>query len=162
QRILLEHVGGCAVEAVELAIADAHASGGRRHEPGRDVQDRRLAASARPHDRDKRAGRHHERDVVDGAVHAAVRRRELAGDPLELEFHDPWAGGSTNSCPRRVTSSAVADSLCGLWPPSGSTTTRCPPAGSDNRVWSASISPGSVRGSRAPWMRSTGTSISSR
>src|SRR5262245_1717884 len=68
KHVLLEHVGGAPVDASERFSAHLDAAGGGRQKAGDDVQERRLAAPARPDDGDELTLRDVNRDVVDRGV----------------------------------------------------------------------------------------------
>ena len=68
QRVLLEHVRGASIDAAQRLAEDRHRPARRRDQSGNQVENRRLAAAARPDHRHESAGRYIEADAFDGDV----------------------------------------------------------------------------------------------
>ena len=86
QHGLLEDDGELVPQVGEAVVAQVHAveedgAGRRVVEAGQETHEGRLPGSSRPHDRDARAGRHCERDVVQ------YRTVRIVGEEHVLEFH---------------------------------------------------------------------------
>jgi hypothetical protein len=84
-RVLLKHVGGAPVETAERRAFDRHGAGARREQTRGEMEQRRLAAAARPDERDERAVGDVERDLLDGAIDDAAGRDKVACDAIEGE-----------------------------------------------------------------------------
>ena len=86
ERVVLEdqpHVARGGGGARHVGPVEAHRSRIRRLEPGEDAQERRLAATRGPEQREQLALRHLQRDIVERRV-----RPEALADPLDFEAHD--------------------------------------------------------------------------
>src|SRR5207237_1021346 len=73
QRLGLEQVTGLAIEAAEPCAEDFDTTGARLVEAGRNIEQRRLAASGRADDRDELTLIDGERDVLDSLIADVVR-----------------------------------------------------------------------------------------
>jgi len=83
----LEHVARTGVDTSQWLAKDAHRALAGHQQPGRDVEQRALAAAGGPHHADELPGAHGERDVLDRgvALTGVVLADECAGDVLQLD-----------------------------------------------------------------------------
>ena len=87
QRFGLEHVAGAAIDAGKRRAQHAHVARRGLQQPGRDIEQRRLAATGRAHDRDEFSGGDGERRVLDRgiALAALFARCKRARDMVERQ-----------------------------------------------------------------------------
>ena len=108
ERVRLEEVAGAAVDAGEMLAEDPDFAGAGGEEPGRDVQQRRLARPGRADDRDELAGCEGEGGVADrGVGRAAVAKGDghvVQGDRRVGAGH--VGGIARTSTPRALASTA--------------------------------------------------------
>ena len=97
QRLGLKQVAGLPVEAGQSGAENPRFAVRRRDQPGRHVEQRRLAAAGRPDDRDEFAVRDIQRGALDGLVGAAVGKPERHIDFFEGDGRRERACG-TRTC----------------------------------------------------------------
>jgi len=85
QGVGLEQVAGVAVEAGKRRAQDRDATGGRRNEPRRDVEQRRFPAPGRPDERDELAGGDAERDTLERGKGDALGEMERDREVVERD-----------------------------------------------------------------------------
>jgi hypothetical protein len=97
RRLLLEDHADVVVRAVDRVAVDQHAALVTVDEPPDDVEERRLAAAARPDERNEAPFRHVERDALERR-HGALRRDESLRDTIDCKhFCVEFAAGGAAS-----------------------------------------------------------------